>query len=294
MTRILVVVLFSLFSTFAIAQSTPQARPAATQHAATSASPAPNAAKRGARVPITGASVLSQLDKGAALRVGVAVNLPWVVHDKDGQLVGYSIDVARKIATDMGWKLELVPNSWPNLIEGLRAGDYDVIISGLSITPQRALLVRFTRPVDDHGITVVVNRHNVKAADVAGLQKAGAVKVAVLAGTRTAVIAKAMLPAAQFSEVDDFTQATADLRAGKYDALVAESPTPRLLEKIYPKDLRKLDGELGRTAHGFAVRPGDSDLRNVLDAWIIDAQASGWLEQRADYWFKGTDWANQL
>lgn len=293
MTRIVTIVLLALFAPFALAQSAPQAKPATAQHAAAKAA-APAAAKSGARLPITGASVLSQLDKGAPLRVGVAVNLPWVVHDKSGQLVGYSVDIARKIAADMGWKLELVPNSWPNLINGLRAGQYDVIISGLSVTPQRARSVRFTRPVDDHGITAVVNRHNVKVTDIAALQQAGAVKVAVLAGTRTAAIAKRMLPNAQITEVDDLTQAIADLRAGKYDALVAESPTPRMLEKIYPKDLRKLDDEFGRTAHAFAVRPGDADLRDVLDAWIIEAQMSGWLKQRGEYWFKGTDWTSQL
>lgn len=287
MIRILLALTFAAFSTLAWAGATPPATSA-------SATTPTTTTKQRAALPVTGQSVLAKLDHGAPLRVGVAINAPWVAHDKDGQLIGYSVDVARKLAADMGWKLELVSNSWPDLIHGLRTNQYDVIISGLSITPQRARSVLFSQVMGEHDIDVVVNRHKLQATDLAGLAKDTSARIAVLKGTRTAAVAKTMLPGAQLVEVDDIHKAIADLRAGKIDALVAEAPTPALLQKLYPDDLLELSPAVGRSAHGVAVRLGDRDLRDVLDAWIIDAKASGWLQQRADYWFNGTAWSDQL
>jgi len=117
----------------------------------------------------------------------------------------------------------------------------------------------------------------------------------VRAGTLNADFAHAGLPAADIVEVDDEPQAIADLREGKYDALVAEAPAPKLIAQMFPEQLRALDGApLARTAHAMAVRRGDNDLADVLDAWIIEAEASGWLKSRGDYWFDSTDWIGKL
>jgi polar amino acid transport system substrate-binding protein len=252
------------------------------------------AGKRVRALPIEGVSTLSRIDTSGALRVGVAVNAPWVMHDKNGELIGYSVDVARKIASDMGWKLELVPTSWPRLLEDLRTNRFDVAISGLSITPQRARLISFSQPYGEYDISVVVNREKVAAADLDALAKDSKLRIAVRKGTLNTDYAHAALPAAQIVEVDDEQQAIADLREGKLDGFVAEAPLPGLLDHLYPQQLHVLPTPLARTAHGLAVRRGDAEFRDVLDAWIIQARTSGWLKARGDYWFNGSDWATQL
>jgi len=120
-------------------------------------------------------------------------------------------------------------------------------------------------------------------------------RIAAHKGTLTADIAGSRLPQAEIVEVDDEEQAIAGLRAGKFDGSAAEAPTPLLLEKISPKQLRALVSEpLARSAHGRAVRLGDRDLLDVLNAWIVDRQASRWLNERESYWFETTCWVSQL
>jgi len=283
MLRIAFSLVFALCSMLAAAQSAP--------------APAENIAKakRERIAPIVGESALAKIDAKGTLRVGVAVNGPWVMHDKSGELFGYSIDVARKIADDMGWKLELVTTSWPKILYDLRTNQFDIAISGISITPQRARFVRFTRPYGEYDIGVVANRAKFAQGDMAALAKADKKRIAVRGGTLNADFARAGLPAADIVEVDDEPQAIADLREGKYDALVAEAPAPKLIAQMFPEQLRALDGApLARTAHAMAVRRGDNDLADVLDAWIIEAEASGWLKSRGDYWFDSTDWIGKL
>jgi polar amino acid transport system substrate-binding protein len=256
--------------------------------------PAATQGKRAKIEPLTGEDALSRIDARGTLRVGVAVNAPWVMHDKNGELVGFSVDVAKKLAADMGWKVELVTTSWPKLLLDLRTDRSDVVISGLSITPQRARLAHFTNAYGEHEIGLVVNRTKYPDGDIGGFV-AGKHRIGARAGTTTLDAAKLVFPNAEIVAVDDENAAIEDLRAGKLDGLVCESPGPKLLASIYPEQLRVPAGEpISRTAHGMAVRRGENDLSDVLDAWIVQAKASGWLKARSDYWFEGTEWVGQL
>ncbi|HEY0229645.1 MAG TPA: transporter substrate-binding domain-containing protein [Dokdonella sp.] len=288
MTRLLLVLCLVLCASCATAVDKPPARQAASavQQTPPPAKPA---------VPLGGTSTLAKVEAAKLLRVGVAINAPWVMHDKNGELFGYSIDLARKIGEDMGWRVEIVTTSWPRLLYDLRTNQFDVVASGLSIAPQRALLAHFSQPFGEYDIAVVVNRARYPKGGTRELAAAKGRRIAAHRGTLTVDIARSRLPQAEIVEVDDEEQAIEDLRAGKFDGYAAEAPTPLLLEKIYPKELRALVADpLARTAHGLAVRLDDRDLLDVLNAWIVDRQASGWLNERESYWFETTGWASQL
>jgi polar amino acid transport system substrate-binding protein len=277
-------------SALSLAQSAPS--PAAKDEAPPP-TPAAAASRRG--LPFDGEPTLARIESSGVLRVGVAVNPPWVMHDAKGELSGYSVDIAHRIADSMGWKLELVPTSWPRLMLDLRTDKFDVIISGLSITPQRARYVNFSASLGEFDIAAVVNRHKFGQTTLAELAKVAHPKIAAHRGELTVDIAHAALPNAEIVAVDDDDAAIADLRAGKLDGYVAEAPVPQLLEKIYPEQLRGLSSEpLARTAHGLAVRKNDVGLLRVLNAWIVYEQASGWLKARSAYWFEDTAWASAL
>ncbi|MEP7041705.1 MAG: transporter substrate-binding domain-containing protein [Dokdonella sp.] len=291
MTRLLLAAYLALCAFSAIAADQSPSGP--TQQAAAAVAQNPPPGKPA--LPLTGTSSLARIETSKLLRVGVAINAPWVMHDRSGELVGYSIDLAKKIGADMGWRVEIVTTSWPALLYDLRTNQFDVIVSGLSITPQRALLARFSQPYGEYDIAVVVNRSRYPQGGTRELATAPGKRIAAHKGTLNVDIARSRLPQAQIIEIDDEEQAIEDLREGKFDGYVAEAPTPLLLEKIYPKQLRALVSDpLARTAHGLAVRLGDRDLLDVLNAWIVDSQASGWLNARETYWFETTDWASQL
>lgn len=101
---------------------------------------------------LTMASVSTAADKSAlvevkergTLRVGLSTFVPWAMRDKQGELVGFEVDVARRLAKDAGLKVEFIPTAWDGIIPALLAGKFDVIIGGLSITPERNMSVLFT------------------------------------------------------------------------------------------------------------------------------------------------------
>lgn len=287
------------FAAGAAAAPPPSAAPAmsatATPATATPATATPVNPKPVARLPLTGMPTLAKIRQSGVLRVGIALNAPFVMHDKEGQPIGYSVDLARRLAASMGWKLKLVETSWPNLMSGLRSNEYDVVISGVSITPQRALWARFSHPVGEFDVDVVANRGKFPSGGIAALGKLAGARIGAREGELTVDYARDAFPGRTVVAVASESTGLADVVSGKLDAYVAEAPLPQVAAAVHPDTLRVLDGApLARTAHGIAVRVGDHGLLRVINAWIVYERASGWLQARAAYWFQGTGWATQL
>ncbi|MFN7700179.1 MAG: transporter substrate-binding domain-containing protein, partial [Deltaproteobacteria bacterium] len=73
---------------------------------------------------------------------------PYVFEDpaEPGRLIGFEVEVAEAVAREMGVRAEFVQNDWSNLVPSLERGSFDVVLTGLEVTPARADTVRFTRP----------------------------------------------------------------------------------------------------------------------------------------------------
>ncbi len=101
--------------------------------------------------------MLARIKKSGKLRVGITEIVPWATHDKNGKLMGFSVDVARKLARDMRVEVEFYPDAFKYLIPDLLADRFDIIVSGFSIEPQRALLVNFSQPFNTTDVTLAAN-----------------------------------------------------------------------------------------------------------------------------------------
>ena len=97
---------------------------------------AAGAVAQSAQQQLSSESVIETIKKRGALKVGMSTFVPWAMRDKKGELVGFEIDVAKKLAADMDVDIEFVPTAWDGIIPALLAGKFDVIIGGMSIRPQ--------------------------------------------------------------------------------------------------------------------------------------------------------------
>ena len=87
-------------------------------------------------------STLNKILQRGELRIGLDPGyMPFEMKDKNGRLIGYDIDMAKKMAKDMGVKLKIVPTDWDGIIAGLLTDKFDIIMSGMTITQQRNLKI---------------------------------------------------------------------------------------------------------------------------------------------------------
>lgn len=245
--------------------------------------------------PRTNIDTLATIERNGKLRVGVSEIVPWAMHDKNGNFTGFEIDVARKLARDMGVTVEFHPAPLHYLISDLLADRTDIVIAGLSIEPDRALRVNFSAPYNSTPVTLAASTK--RSANRTTLEQFNQADVIVgaLAGSTAEEMAAAMLPNAHISVYDQDSDLFKDLIAGKLDAAVADSPRPELVAKLFSSEVFFPPIKpLSSFPAAFAVRRGDMDFVNYLNSWIAARSDNGWLQGRRDYWFKTMDWGKDL
>lgn len=80
-------------------------------------------------------SMLDQVRRAGVLRVGVVEQIPWTFTNRSGQLVGFEVDVARALASDLGVRLELVRASSNGIADDVAGGHADIGAAGLWYSP---------------------------------------------------------------------------------------------------------------------------------------------------------------
>lgn len=240
-------------------------------------------------------SVIETIKKRGALKVGMSTFVPWAMRDKSGELVGFEIDVARKLATDMGVAVEFVPTAWDGIIPALLAGKFDVIIGGLSITAQRNLTVNFTVPYAHSGMGVAANRELSSGMTWPEDYNSSDVTFTCRRGATSCSAVEELFSRASVRKFDDEPQAVQEVLNGNAHAFVSSYPKPTLLVHRYgDKVFLPTTESLTKGNEAFGLRKGDPDALNFFSNWILVNTGNGWLQERHSYWFKTTSWAEQV
>ncbi len=232
--------------------------------------------------------LLEEILKRGELRVGMSTFVPWAMRDQTGELIGFEIDVATKVAEDMGVKIRFVPTAWSGIIPALIAKKFDVIIGGMSITPQRNLTANFTIPYAHSGQQLAANKQ--LAGEFTSRQdfNSSGVTITCRRGATPCKAAQDIFPKASVRRFDDDAQAFQEVVNGNAHAMISSAPKPLFWSEAYPEKVFMPFGDenLTKGDEAFALRKGDPDSLNFFSNWIRVNKSSGWLSERHDYWFK--------
>ena len=104
-------------------------------------------------------STLNKIIQRGELRVGMDPGyMPFEMKDKKGNIIGYDVDMARKMAKELGVKVTFVPTAWDGIIAGLLTDKFDIIMSAMTVTQQRNLQINFADPYIVIGQTLLVDK----------------------------------------------------------------------------------------------------------------------------------------
>ncbi len=239
--------------------------------------------------------MIDDVVRRGVLRVGFSSFVPWAMQDKNGEFIGFEVDVARRLASDLGVELQLVPTRWSGIIPALLSGKFDVIIGSMSVTPERNLKANFTVPYDHAAIEVMASKEKTAGMKFPEDFNKPEVIVALRTGSTPVPVARRVLPKATFRLFDDEAPAVQDVLAGRAHLMFSSAPLPALEVIRNPDKLYQPSTEaFYRQPVGMVIRKGDVDSLNVLDNWIRAVEAEGWLNERKAYWFHSTDWESRV
>jgi len=251
----------------------------------------------GAVAPITAASpVLSGIVESNVLRVGMSgAQPPFSVKSKDGSLIGYEVDLAKLLANAMGVELKLVEMPFGDLLSALEKGDVDVVMSGMTMTPERNLKAAFVGPYIVSGKSILTKDATLAKADEAEDIDQADLTIVALANSTSQKFVETLMPKAKLVTTKDYDEGVKMILEDKATAMVADFPICALSAMRYgDQGLVTLAEPLTIEPIGIAISPGDSLMLNMVQNYLVALEAVGVLDELEAKWFKDAGWLIHL
>jgi polar amino acid transport system substrate-binding protein len=243
-----------------------------------------------AALALTVATGLAQAKDWKEIRVGTdATYAPFESQDSSGKIVGFDIDIMNAVCADIKATCTYVNQDFDGIIPALQAGKFDVIVSSLSITPEREKIIDFTDKYYNAPSAIVVP----KDSDIKGATKADLAgkTVGVQSSTTFSNYVEKVLTDSTEKVYPAVTDAELDLANGRLDALnddivvlttwlgTSDGACCKLAGTIKPIP------EIHGPGEAFGVRKEDTDLKALLNKGIADILADGTYKKINDKYF---------
>lgn len=178
---------------------------------------------------------------------------------------GYDVQIARRIAESLGKELEVVKTDWDGLIPALNNNQIDLVIAGMTDTPQRRESVNFTNPYYESDMVVIV-RGNSDLINIKSIQDLSGYTVLGQANTTYDEIIDQINGVIHATPLATYPRMILSLQSGEVDAITAEMPVAKTVVMANP-DLSivtfdKANGFDVDTSVSIAVKKENTDLLN--------------------------------
>ena len=244
-------------------------------------------------------STLNKIVQRGELRIGLDPGyMPFEMKDKKGRLIGYDIDMAKKMAKEMGVKVKFVSTALDVIIALLLTEKFDIIMSGMTITQSRNNKVNFANPYIVVGQTMLMKKSlSSKVKTAADLDKKEYTIVTKL-GVTGEIAARKFFKNAKILTFETEADAASEVLNGKADAMVYDQP----YNVLFMSDkgagrMIHLDKPLTYEPLGWAIRKGDPDFINWLNNFLRQMKEDKVVNFHANLynkWLVDTKWLKRV
>ena len=240
--------------------------------------------------------VMDRVISRGELRVGVSGDMPPMnLLTKDDKVIGMDVDVATMIAEAMGVKLSLQRIDFKGLLPALESGSIDMIVSNMTMTPDRNLKVAFVGPYFTSGKAFLTKRSSIaQAKGLPDLDSPQYTFVALRGSTSEAVIGKGA-PKAKLLTAGTQNEGIQMVIDGRADGMIADYPI--CVVAVYRNPAAGLVSVVAPITYepiGIAVPKGDPHLLNWLGNFLHSLEKAGYMKDLKEKWFAQPTWLPQM
>ena len=224
---------------------------------------------------------------GGVLRVGTTMDTP-VFSMRDpasGQPVGFDMDVLETLRPALGVKIEYVKTTFGSMLADLAADKFDVAMSGMGRTLERARTATFSRPYMRYGkLLMIRSTDKERFRSLADLDHPG-IKIAYNKGGLNERFANTMFKQAMPMGFASNELATADLLDGKVDSQVSDSTAAVYMARQDPRLAAMSPDNIFNPVYvAMLLRRDDHTLLNYINIWIDQIELDGTLAKIRAKW----------
>ena len=185
---------------------------------------------------------------------------------------GYDVVMAARIAAALDMDVQIVKTDWDNLIPSLNNNDIDLIIAGMTATPERAEAVNFTQPYYESQMVIVVRKDS-ELTSITNIQELSGYNVLGQLNTLYDEIIDQIEGVNHMTPMESYPRMVLSLQSSEADAITAEMPVALGVVAANP-DLAivEFEGENGfiaDTTVSIAARKSDTELLEKVQA-VLD------------------------
>jgi len=240
--------------------------------------------------------VLDRIQKRGQLIVGTMGGMPPLnMTAKDGEIFGLEADLARLMAGAMGVKVKFVVKPFPELLPALESGQVDMVLSGMTITPNRNLKVAFVGPYFVSGKAFLTKIKTIAQAKDAAEVNSPDTKLVALRGSTSQAFAESVLDKTTLHTTGTYDEAVDMVLNDKVQAMIADYPICVVSVFRYPEaGLLSVVTPLTYEPIGIAIPANDPLLMNWTTNTLNNIEASGMLDKLRLKWFARGEWLDKL
>ena len=239
---------------------------------------------------------IHRIQTAKVLKVGTGAGFyPFEMVDKKGNTVGFDMDIANAMAKALGVELKVVDfKNFDAILPALGAGQIDMIIAGMTITPERALTVNFSRPYYSSGQAILVNnKWKGKVTKYSDLDQKG-ITIVTEQGTTGDVAAQKLFKNATIRPMKGGNEATLDVCNGNSDAFVYDQPLIAVQAMQHKNCVFPLLEPFTTENFGIPVRAGQYDLLQWVNTFLDSYVNSDAYKDSYNKWFVESAWLQEV
>ncbi len=239
---------------------------------------------------------LNQIIASGSLRVGLSGDQPpFSMRGRDGKLMGLDVDLAETLAKAMGLETELVALPFAELLPALESARVDLVISALTITPERNARVPFAGPYYVSGTAALTRSDELAHVTSIDVLNGADRRYAAVAGTTNEAFARDQLPAATLVSTRDFDEAVELVLAGEVDAVLADFPLCKYAAMRHPEaGFSERMTPFTIEPLGIAIRADAPLLVNLVSNYLDTLEYTGLLGQLKARWLGDDAWLDSM
>ncbi|MFH2102664.1 MAG: basic amino acid ABC transporter substrate-binding protein [Chloroflexota bacterium] len=219
--------------------------------------------------------------------ITVATDATWPpfesVDEATLEIVGLDIDLIKAIAAEEGLEIEIVNVPWDSLLAGMAQCQYDLAISAMTITPERAEAFLFSDPYFAAGQIISVQ---ISTTDISGPADLAGRVIAAQLGT-TGDIEAQKIAGAEVRSYDDIGLAFQDLMNGQVDAVIADNPLALAYVGLNADKIKTVGEVMTDEYYGIAICKDRTDLQAQINRGLAAVQGQGLIDELIQTWIVG-------
>ncbi|MGH7850913.1 MAG: cation:dicarboxylate symporter family transporter [Thermodesulfobacteriota bacterium] len=232
-------------------------------------------------------SLFSHIQRTGVLRIGYnAAPIPFSYFNDKGELVGYDVSFAYDLAKTLNVDPVFMPYTWEGLTDDLKAGRFDMAISGIYITDDRIKELQVSHPYYESPVVMIVPSE--KAGRYVSRDKMSQIKdlrIGVFNDTVLAGFVRQTFPQAQVVYVTSLEEM---LSFRDFDAIIWTEEQALILASLRPGISVVLTKDLhSPLLFAYMMPPGSDELLRYINYWLELRDSDGFTERMKEYWFQG-------